>query len=133
MTTRRARPEDMPKVRDMMRSLTGEEYDFADEIVFVAERDDGTPSGFISLSMRAWAEGCDSTPVPYVEGWWVEAEHRRVGLGRALILAAENWCRANGYSELGSDVDVDNTASLQAHDAIGLERTVRLQFFRRRL
>lgn len=133
MTTRRARPEDMPTVLAMMRALTGEEYDFDDEIVFVAERGDGAPAGFISLSLRAWAEGCDSTPVPYVEGWWVEAENRRRGLGRALMVAAENWCRENGYSELGSDADLTNNGSLRAHAALGFEPAARVQFFSKRL
>ena len=72
-------------------------------------------------------------PVPYVEGWWVASDLRRSGVGRALIEAIEQWCRANGYAELGSDVELDNAPSLAAHAALGFEPTLRLQFFRKRV
>jgi aminoglycoside 6'-N-acetyltransferase I len=133
MQIRPARPHDMPQVIDMMRALTSEEYDFGKEIVFVAERADARLAGFISLSLRPWAEGCDSTPVPYVEGWWVEADVRRTGVGRQLMSAAEEWCRAHGYVELGSDAEIENDVSVRAHLAFGFRPTVRIQFFRRRL
>lgn len=54
----------------MMRELwpTGGDYDFSDERVLVWERESGDLGGFVSFSLRPWAEGCDSTPVPYIEG-----------------------------------------------------------------
>ena len=116
-----------------MLALTGEHYDFGDEIVFVAEQAVGVPAGFVSLSLRPWAEGCDSTPVPYIEGWWVDPHARRLGIGRALMNTAMDWCRSNGYAELGSDVEVGNRPSLDAHHQLGFEPTLTLQFFRRRL
>lgn len=58
---------------------------------------------------------------------------RRTGVGRALIQALEQWCRTNGYSELGSDVELDNSASLKAHVDLGFEKTLRLQFFRKKI
>jgi aminoglycoside 6'-N-acetyltransferase I len=133
MLIRAARPHDMPQVLEMMRALTSEEYDFHEETVFVAERPDSRLAGFISMSLRPWAEGCDSTPVPYVEGWWVEPDVRRTGVGRQLMSAAEAWCRAHGHTELGSDAEIENEGSLRAHVALGFERTVRIQFFRRRV
>jgi aminoglycoside 6'-N-acetyltransferase I len=133
MTVRDAGPDDMPTVRQMMFALTSERYDFSGETVFVAERAEGSLAGFISLSLRPWAEGCESVPVPYIEGWWVEPDVRHRGVGRLLMRAAEEWCRANGFTELGSDVEVHNDASLRAHEALGFEPTLRLQFFRRRL
>ena len=132
MTVRPVRQQDLPRVFEMMRALTGEEYDFRDEVAFVWQHDSDDLGGFISLSLRPWAEGCESTPVPYIEGWWVEPELRQHGVGRALMAAAEQWCRSNGYLELGSDVEVENDVSLQAHQSLGFEQTVRLQFFRRR-
>jgi aminoglycoside 6'-N-acetyltransferase I len=124
---------EMNEVRLMMRSLWPDcgEYDFDDEHVFVWERPSGGLGGFVSLSLRPWAEGCESTPVPYVEGWWVAPDLRGNGVGRALMDAVEDWCRANSFSELGSDVETGNSVSLDAHAALGFEETIRLQFFRK--
>lgn len=61
------------------------------------------------------------------------ADLRGSGVGRALISAVEEWCWANGHCELGSDVELGNPVSLQAHAALGFEPTLRLQFFRKQL
>lgn len=137
MTVRPVRPDELPAVQGMMRELLPDEhaYDFRDEYVFVWERDggEGGLGGFVSISLRPWAEGCDATPVPYVEGWWVAPDLRGRAVGGALIAAAEDWCRARGFDELGSDAEVDNVISRRAHAALGFEPTLRLQYFRKRL
>lgn len=120
----------------MMRELSPADvdYDFSDESVFVWERDDGQGlGGFVSVSLRPWAEGCESTPVPYIEGWWVAPDLRGTGAGRALFQSVERWCIEHGQRELGSDVELNNEVSLRAHAALGFEPTLRLQFFRKRL
>lgn len=122
----------------MMRELwlDAGAYDFeaqGGEFVFVWERPGGGLGGFSSFSLRPWAEGCEAMPVPYIEGWWVAPDLRRSGVGRALIAAIEDWCRARGYTELGSDAELDNVDSQRAHAALGFEPTLRLQFFRKRL
>ena len=136
MPVRPARPQELPDVAVMMHALwpNPDPYDFSDESVFVWQRDDASDlGGFVSFSIRSWAEGCESSPVPYVEGWWVAPDLRGSGVGRALIAAVERWCLENGYRELGSDVELDNEASLHAHTALGFEPTLRLQFLRKRL
>ena len=136
MPVRTIRADELPSAAAMMQALspTPAPYDFTDETIFVWEREDGTGlGGFISVSMRSWAEGCESEPVPYVEGWWVAPDLRGHGVGRALMSAVEQWCRDRGYSELGSDAEIENVGSLHAHTALGFERTLRLQFFRKRL
>lgn len=136
MSVRLFRPEDAVEVTAMMRALwpTDDPYDFSDESNFVWQPDDRPGlGGFVSFSIRAWAEGCESTPVPYIEGWWVAPDLRGSGVGRALVLAVESWCLEHGHHELGSDVELDNEASLRAHAALGFEPTLRLQFFRKRL
>lgn len=119
----------------MMRDLWPDagEYDSSDELVSVWEGPDRVSGGFASFSLRPWAEGCHSTPVPYVEGWWVAPELRGQGVGRKLFEPIERLCREHGYAELGSDAETDNAISLQAHVALGFEPTLRLQFFRKRL
>lgn len=128
-------PGELPAVQAMMRALWpgAGDYDFSEERVFVSRRPDGMLAGFASVSLRPWAEGCTSTPCPYIEGWWVSPDVRGRGIGRALFDAIENWCRAHGYTELASDVELENTGSLAAHAALGFKPTLRLQFFRKSL
>lgn len=100
-------------------------------VVFIAE--DGRPIGFLELSVRAYANGCDSMPVPFVEGWYVDAGARGRGVGRALIRASEDWSREHGYVEIGSDTEIWNEDSLKAHEKCGFKETERVIYLRKRL
>jgi aminoglycoside 6'-N-acetyltransferase I len=99
-------------------------------IVFVAESPEGL-IGFIELSLRSYAEGCDSSPVPYIEGWFVAEDSRRQGVGGALMQAAENWSREQGFTELGSDTNETNRLSRDAHAALGFAEVETLTVFRK--
>jgi aminoglycoside 6'-N-acetyltransferase I len=103
------------------------------EAVFLALDGAARPLGFIELSIRAFADGCDSMPVPHVEGWYVEPTARRAGIGRALMSAAEDWAQTLGFTELASDTEVENIASQDAHASCGFAETERLVKFRKRL
>jgi aminoglycoside 6'-N-acetyltransferase I len=99
-------------------------------MVFIA--DDGVrPIGFLELCVRAFANGCDSMPVPFIEGWFVLPEARGHGIGRALVLAAEEWSRARGFTEIGSDAEISNPGSLAAHEHCGFIETERVVYFRK--
>jgi len=100
---------------------------------FVAEADDGGIVGFLELGERSYAPGCESSPVPFIEGWYVDPAARRKGVGAALVRAAERYAREAGFSEIGSDVEIDNEGSLRAHAALGYEETDRTVAFRRSL
>ena len=100
---------------------------------FVIEAAAGQLGGFLEAGLRNYAEGCDSSPVAYVEGWYVEPEWRRQGLGRRLVQAAEAWALGLGLSELASDCAIDNDISLQAHQALGFEEVERIICFRKTL
>src|SRR2546422_611699 len=76
--------------------------------VLLAEDGAGCPVGLAELSIRAYAEGCGSNRVAYLEGWFVVPKARRSGVGRALIVAAEEWGRSQGCSEFASDAQPDN-------------------------
>jgi aminoglycoside 6'-N-acetyltransferase I len=89
--------------------------------------------GFVEVCVRAFSDGCDSMPVPHVEGWYVEPVARGRGIGRALMRAAEEWARAEGFREIASDTEVHNEASLHAHQACGFEEVDRLIKFRKEL
>jgi aminoglycoside 6'-N-acetyltransferase I len=99
---------------------------------FIAE-DENVPLGFLELAIRPFSDGCDSMPVPHVEGWYVEGFARGRGVGRALMEAAENWARERGFVELASDTEIHNEPSLAAHARCGFHETERLVKFRKML
>jgi aminoglycoside 6'-N-acetyltransferase I len=102
------------------------------DVVFIAEGD-GRAVGFLELAIRSFSDGCESMPVPHVEGWYVEPHERGKGVGRALIVAAEAWSRERGFTELASDTEIHNEASLRAHQRCGFEEVERLIKLRKAL
>ena len=100
--------------------------------VFVAEEGGGLV-GFIEVALREWAHGCVTSPVGYIESWYVSPDMRRSGVGRELVLAAENWTREKGCSEIGSDCDLDNDISNLAHESLGYRECLRHIHFAKRL
>ena len=93
--------------------------------VLVAERPSTQLAGYLFVGSRKYAEGCTSSPVAYLEEWFVDADVRRQGVGRALIAAAEAWARGNGFDELASDTLIDNKTSLASHLALGFTEVER--------
>jgi len=89
--------------------------------------------GFAELSIRAYAEGCRTDRVAYLEGWYVVPDARNQGVGRALIAAAEAWGRSQGCVEFASDADLTNDASAAAHRALGFTEVGRVRCFRKDL
>ena len=87
--------------------------------VLLAQDGAGYPVGLAELSIRTHAEGCLGDRVAYLEGWFVAPPARRRGIGRALIVAAEEWGRSQGCREFASDVQPGNDAGAAAHRALG--------------
>jgi aminoglycoside 6'-N-acetyltransferase I len=112
--------------------FAGEAKAHLPQCVFVAEQD-GALVGMLELSLRPYADGCDSSPVPFIEGWYVSPEARRAGIGSALVRAAEEWAIAQGYSEMASDALLDNDVSHWAHASLGFEEVERAIRFRKSL
>jgi len=100
--------------------------------VLVAEHG-GALAGFVELSLRAYAEGCDSTPVAFLEGWYVAPDARGSGVGRALLRAAEEWGRSQGCTEFASDTEAGNITSAEAHRACGFDEVSLIRCFKKRL
>ena len=103
------------------------------QVAFVAEREDGRLCGFAEAGVRPFANGVDEAPCAFLEGWWVDQDVRRSGVGRALVAAVETWARGRGFAELGSDALLDNTLGHQAHRALGFEERERVVYFRKRI
>lgn len=89
--------------------------------------------GFAEAGERPWGDGCETAPVGWLEGIYVEPEYRRHGIGRALVAAVAQWATARGYAELGSDAAAPNHISLKCHAQWGFEETKRVVMFRKRL
>jgi aminoglycoside 6'-N-acetyltransferase I len=89
--------------------------------------------GFAELNIRPYAEGCSTDRVGFLEGWFVVPNARRQGVGRALLVAAEEWARAQGCTEFASDTLVDNDVSTAAHQALGFEEVEIIRCFKKNL
>lgn len=99
----------------------------------IAFDDENKPLGFAELSIRNYAEGCETDRVAYLEGWYVAPHARRNGVGAALIKAAEEWGRAQGCNEFASDTEWHNEISAAAHRALGFVETDRIICFKKNL
>jgi len=108
--------------------------DAGDTVNLIARDGTGQAVGFAEASLRRdYVNGCKTKPVAFLEGIYVVPEARGHGVARALVAAVEDWARARGVSELGSDAAPSNLASLQMHAALGFEETERVVFFRKGL
>lgn len=98
-----------------------------DAAVFVAE----TPAGIVGRLSIARDPHPASDHVADL-GLMVAGDHRRQGIGRALMEAAEEWARESGIRKLELHVFPHNTAALALYESLGYSREgVRRQHFRR--
>jgi aminoglycoside 6'-N-acetyltransferase I len=126
-----------------MRSSLWPGTDEQDSIDWLAREDavtivasDATDSsliGFAEAGERAYADGCDSSPVAFLEGWYVAPSHRHHHVGRSLIELVERWARQRGLAELASDTLLENDTANLAHRAVGFVEVERSIKFRKPL
>jgi aminoglycoside 6'-N-acetyltransferase I len=145
LTVRELTMADHAAWRRMRRLLwpdeTARDHDAAiDEILnardawgFIAQSADDEPLGFAEISIRKAANGCESQPVPFLEGIWVEPRSRRRRVGARLIAHIETFLKARGFRELGSDSLIENQAAHDAHAGWGFAETERVVYFRKPL
>ena len=100
---------------------------------FVCQRPDVGLCGFVEVSIRPYADGCETTDVGYLEAWYVDPDWRNQGIGRALVIAAETWAHARGCREMASDAELTNTLSQTAHRRLGYVETGRVVLFCKKL
>jgi aminoglycoside 6'-N-acetyltransferase I len=103
-------------------------------LVLIARAEDGEAAGFAEASIRRdYVNGCETSPVAFLEGIYVAPAHRKHGVAKALAEAVADWGRALGGTEFASDAYLDNSASHAFHAAIGFEETERVVYFRKPL
>lgn len=99
-------------------------------IVLVAELTKMDLIGFVEISVRSdHVEGTTESPVPYLEGWYVDPKFRGKGIGKALIKAAEDFALKKGFKELASDAELGNESSIEIHKKIGFKEVGRSVHF----
>ncbi|WP_052513827.1 aminoglycoside 6'-N-acetyltransferase [Bosea sp. LC85] len=104
------------------------------DTAFIARNDAGAAIGLAEAALRHdYVNGCETSPVGFLEGIHVEPGWRRHGVARALCAAVETWAKRHGCVELASDTDLSNAVSQQTHDALGFEETERVVFYRKLL
>jgi aminoglycoside 6'-N-acetyltransferase I len=104
-----------------------------DQAVFIASQSDGKPVAFIETGLRSHVEGCETSPVGYIEAWYVDPHVRGQKLGREMMRTAEQWAREKGMSEMASDTWLENEISIAAHLKLGYSEAERLVHFVKRL
>ena len=98
----------------------------------VALTGEGACVGFAEAALRSdYVNGCETSPVVFLEGIFVAEPYRRSGIARLLCRAVEAWGEARGCSEFASDAAIDNAASHALHRALGFVETERVVFFRK--
>ncbi|MDR3397530.1 MAG: GNAT family N-acetyltransferase [Pandoraea sp.] len=91
------------------------------------------PVGFAEASIRHdYVNGCDTSPVLFLEGIYVAPEARRQGIAKELFKYVEQWGTSNACKEFASDTDIGNIEVQALHRALGFEETERVVFFRKR-
>ncbi len=103
------------------------------QLVLAAEIGGGKLVGFLEASIRPFVEDCHTDHVGYLEGWFVEPEFRKHGIGRKLVRHAEQWARRKGCTEMASDSEIGNNTSLQAHLKLGYDISSKLIHLRKDL
>ena len=101
----------------------------SDAAVFVAHHPDRSGLvGFAEVGERPYADGSSSSPIAFLEAWYVDPDARHQGIGKALIAAIAAWARSRGLRELASDALLENLPAHLAHAAVGfteVERSVK--------
>lgn len=121
---------------DSVEELEQEFDEFAgnsDMVSFIKYVDE-KPVGFANVSIRYdYVEGCETSPVGYLEGIYVEDCYRNNNFARDLVKACEEWVKSKGIKEFASDCEFTNLDSLAFHLAIGFREANRIICFKKNI
>lgn len=97
------------------------QFEAGTRMVYLA-KDGMEYAGFIELSLRETAVACTTSPVGFIEGWFVKEAYRGKGVGKMLVQAGEEWAKKMGCTEMASDTTTRYfPLSPTAHKALGYE------------
>ena len=110
------------------------EYMDSDGSAVFAEKRDGSFIGVALCSLRHdYVEGCETSPVGYLEGVSVKEAYRNQGVAKRLVEECGQWAKEKGCREFASDCELSNTASLNFHLRIGFREQNRIICFKKDL
>ncbi|GAB3011290.1 aminoglycoside 6'-N-acetyltransferase [Spirosoma pulveris] len=96
---------------------------------FVAKIEDSCVA-FVHVSCRYdYVEGSVELPVAYMEGIYVKPAYRKQGIAQKLVRTVEDWAKHKGLTQLASDTELMNVASIDFHKKTGFEEVERIVCF----
>ena len=109
-------------------------YISSDDSAVFAEIEDGQYAGVALCCLRHdYVEGCETSPVGYLEGVSIHEAFRHKGIARKLVSECEQWAREKGCTEFASDCELTNTNSLNFHLSVGFQEENRIICFKKKL
>lgn len=105
----------------------------ADAASFLGMSDTGEPFALLELTLRNYVDGCLGRPVGYIEGIYIDPEHRMAGHGRLLVDFAADWFRKRGCREMAADAELENTGAQEFISRMGFEETYRIVEYKKSL
>jgi aminoglycoside 6'-N-acetyltransferase I len=116
------------------RAEAQEQLDEPERLLNLVALSDCKVVGFAEAALRHdYVNGCETSPVVFLEGIYVAEAARGQGIARRLCDAVAEWGRAQGCSEFASDAVADDVDSHAFHRAAGFAETERVVYFRREL
>lgn len=101
--------------------------------MFACREDDRFVGVALCCLRHDYVEGCETSPVGYLEGIYVEESCRLAGNARALVGQCEQWSKSMGCREFASDCELTNKASLAFHLSLGFTEENRIICFKKNL
>jgi mycothiol synthase len=101
--------------------------------IFLAFGPAGEPAGICWAEINPDHSARRGRPTGYIDSLAVVPEHRRHGLGRALLLEGIRWLRANGQATIELDAWGENERALPLYEGVGFRISRQGQSYERSL
>jgi mycothiol synthase len=101
--------------------------------IFLAFGPAGDPAGICWTEINPDHSARRGRPTGYIDSLGVVPEHRRKGLGRALLLQGMRWLRANGQTTIELDAWGENERALPLYEGVGFRISRQGQSYERTL
>lgn len=76
---------------------------------FLAWSDEGDAIGLLEITLRNFVDGCIGSPVGYIEGIYLDPDHRGAGHGSRLVDFACEWFESRGCKDMATDAEITNS------------------------